>query len=224
MASGTIPAFYRFREIGGRKFCDGGWLSNTPFRELLRAHRDYWIKVAGEDTDEIPELDVYIVNVHPSKRDNVLTDYDEVKNRVNDILFSDRSSRYDEMVTYLATDYNELVDISNDFTVLIDKLKNLTKSHLTHTSENHTFQRDVELLLKTTEAKRWKGESEKYKDLVKGKFKLNHVVRIERSNEVDPSTGREADYSSKPTDFTFDTIKKLIEQGQEDASKILEGC
>ena len=48
MASGTIPVFYKFKEIGGRKFCDGGWLSNTPFRELLRAHRDYWVKVAGD--------------------------------------------------------------------------------------------------------------------------------------------------------------------------------
>lgn len=38
MASGTVPVFYKFRDIpkdGGRKFCDGGILSNTPFRELL---------------------------------------------------------------------------------------------------------------------------------------------------------------------------------------------
>jgi predicted acylesterase/phospholipase RssA len=48
MASGTLPVFYKFREIpmkGGRKFCDGGSLSNTPFRELLQAHRDYWKRV-----------------------------------------------------------------------------------------------------------------------------------------------------------------------------------
>lgn len=32
----------------------------------------------------------------------------------------------------------------------------------------------------------------------------------------------EADYTSKSTDFTLDTVKKLIEQGQEDALKILE--
>jgi hypothetical protein len=47
-------------------------------------------------------------------------------------------------------------------------------------------------------------------------------VRIERSNDIDTSTGKEADYSSKSTDFTLDTVKKLIEQGQEDALKILE--
>ena len=226
MASGTIPAFYKFKKIGRHKFCDGGWLSNTPFKELLQAHRDYWVKVAGGDTDKIPDLDVYIVNVNPSKVENVPADYNEVYSRQKDILYLDRNSHYDEMVTHLAADYNELVDMSNDFTEFIDKLKNLTKNHFTHTSENHRFQRDFEHLLKTTEAKRkrWKGESEKYKDLVKGKFKLNQVTRIERSNDIDPSTGREADYSSKPMDFTHDTIKKLIEQGEEDALKILKGC
>jgi NTE family protein len=226
MASGTISAFYKFRKIGRHKFCDGGWLSNTPFRELLQAHRDYWVKVAGNDRDKIPDLEVYIVNVNPSKVDKVPTDYNEVYSRQNDILYLDRNSHYDEMVTYLAADYNELVDISNDFTELLDKLKNLTKSHFKHTSENHKFQRDLEHLLKTTEAKRkrnrWRGEPQKYNDLVKGKFKLNQVVRIERSNDIDPSTGREADYSSKPTDFTYDTIRKLMKQGQEDAIEVLK--
>ena len=69
-----------------------------------------------------------------------------------------------------------------------------------------------------------KHRRKKYEDLIKGRFKLHHVVRIERSNDVDPSTGREVDYSSKPNDFTHDTIKKLIEQGEKDALKILEGC
>jgi NTE family protein len=148
MASGTIPIFYKFREMGGRKFCDGGWLSNTPFRELLKAHLDYWVKVADEDTGEIPDLDVYIVNVHPSKADRAPTEYDEVKNRINDISFLDRNSHYDEMVTYLAADYNQLVDISRDFTELIDKLKDLAKTHFTNTGENDAFQKDFQHLLR----------------------------------------------------------------------------
>jgi NTE family protein len=223
MASGTIPAFYKFREIGGRKFCDGGWLNNTPFRELLQAHRDYWA-TAVEGTDEIPDLDVYIVNVHPSKADNVPTDYDEVKNRANDISVLDRNSHYDEMVTYLAADYNELVDISKDFAELINKLKDLAKTQFTSHSENVTFQRDFRHLLKTTEAKAktWGGESEKYKDLIKGKFKLANVIRIERTDYINSNTGKQPDFSSKPTDFTYQTIKKLIEQGEEDALEVLK--
>ena len=49
-------------------------------------------------------------------------------------------------------------------------------------------------------------------------------MRIERANDIDPSTGKEADFSSKSIDFTHETIKKLIEQGEKDALKILEGC
>jgi NTE family protein len=107
MASGTLPVFYKFRQIptkGERKFCDGGILSNTPFRELLQAHRDYWKRVVGEDKDEIPDMEVYIINVHPSKQDEVPTDLDGVKDRINDITLSDRNSHYDEMVA----DFNRL--------------------------------------------------------------------------------------------------------------------
>src|SRR6476469_4132980 len=40
IASGTLPVFYKFQKIGERQYCDGGLLSNTPFRELLQAHQD----------------------------------------------------------------------------------------------------------------------------------------------------------------------------------------
>src|SRR5215216_4541099 len=143
MASGTIPLFYEFREIGGRKFSDGGILSNTPFRELLQAHRDYWKRVVGEDKDEIPDLEVYIINVHPSKQDEVPTDLDGVRDRINDITFSDRNSYYDEMVADLVTDYTDL----------IDKLKELAKSHFDNKDESDLFQNEFEHLLKTTETK-----------------------------------------------------------------------
>src|SRR5918999_2187030 len=175
MASGTIPIFYKFREIpkeGGRKGCDGGILSNTPFRELLQAHRDYWNGVVGEDKDEkIPDLDVYIINVHPAKQDNVPTDLDGVKDRINDITFSDRNSHYDEMVADLITDYTEL----------IHRLKDLAKSHFENKDESDLFQNEFENLLKTTEAESRGGTGEgiKYKDLLKGRFKLNKVIRIE---------------------------------------------
>jgi hypothetical protein len=75
MSSGTLPEFYDFREIGGRKFCDEGLLSNTPFRELLQAHRPYWMriiyqqKLLDKDKEETPDLEVHILNVHPSVLD-----------------------------------------------------------------------------------------------------------------------------------------------------------
>jgi NTE family protein len=177
MASGTVSIFYKFREIGGRKFCDGGILSNTPFRELLQAHRDYWKGIVGEDKNEIPDLDVYIINVHPSKHDTVPTGYDAVNDRINDITYLDRNSHYDEMVADLVTDYTEL----------IDRLKELAKSHFDNKDESDIFQNEIENLLKTTEAKSrgGTGEHRKYKDLLKARIKLTKVIRIEHESYTD---------------------------------------
>ncbi|MGA9168992.1 MAG: patatin-like phospholipase family protein, partial [Nitrososphaeraceae archaeon] len=109
MASGTLPEFYDFREIGGQKFCDGGLLSNTPFRELLQAHQDYWLQVIDKNK-KIPDLEVYVLNVHPSKGETIPDDdHDGVKDRINDIIFFDRNSHYDENVTDMATDYTVLI-------------------------------------------------------------------------------------------------------------------
>jgi NTE family protein len=52
MASGTIPEFYDSQQIDGRNFWDSGILNNTPFRELVQSHQDYWKNV--EDEDKIP--------------------------------------------------------------------------------------------------------------------------------------------------------------------------
>jgi NTE family protein len=212
MASGTIPVFYKFREIptkGGRKFCDGGILSNTPFRELLQAHRDYWKRVVGKDKDEIPDLDVYIVNVHPSKQDKVPTDLDGVKDRLNDITFMDRNSHYDETVADLVTDYTDL----------IDRLKVLAKSYFENKyKKDIVFQNEFERLLKTIEGKTSgdAGEHRKYKeDLLKGRFRLTKVIRIENDSYKDSISG-------KVGDFTSQSVRNLLEKGKQDARRVLE--
>lgn len=48
MASSCIPLFYEYEEIQGRKFWDGGVLSNTPLREVLHMHRHYWFDTISE--------------------------------------------------------------------------------------------------------------------------------------------------------------------------------
>ncbi len=42
------------------------------------------------------DLEVYIINLHPSKItiDSIPHDYDGIKDRVNDIVYSDRNSHY----------------------------------------------------------------------------------------------------------------------------------
>lgn len=67
-----MPQSYDPKEIDGRKFWDGGLLSNTPLREILQSQKKYSVNV--ENKDETPDLDIYIVNVHPSNisSDNLL--------------------------------------------------------------------------------------------------------------------------------------------------------
>jgi NTE family protein len=112
-----INRYYKCRQAKGNKnnnsiryFWDGGVLSNTPLRELLEAHQEYWSYV--ENKDKIPDLDIYIVNVHPSKieTDMIPKDYDGVKDRHNDIKYGDRTSRYDENIAHLISDYTNFCD------------------------------------------------------------------------------------------------------------------
>ena len=110
---------------------DGGILSNIPFRELLQAHQDYWKNARNNTDDKIPDLEVFIVNLHPSKQTNIPTDYDGVKDRHNDITYSDRNSHYDERVANLITDYKDL----------INHLKCIARKHLHNKDELHEFER-----------------------------------------------------------------------------------
>ena len=59
-----------------------------------------------------------------------------------------------------------------------------------------------------------KNEKLKYKDLMKRRFKIN-VNRIERKDDEDS-------VSSQSTDFSETTIKKLIEQGRQDAIEMMK--
>ena len=73
MASASLPEFYEYEEIGGRKFWDGGILSNTPIRELIQAHKDFWEykmdskelenSILEEASFNVPDLEIYIVNL-----------------------------------------------------------------------------------------------------------------------------------------------------------------
>jgi NTE family protein len=210
MASGTLPVFYDFRKLGGLQFCDGGLLSNTPFRELLQAHRDYWLQVMGTNKHKIPDLEVYIINDHPSKGSYIdEDDLDGAKDRINDITYSDRYSHYDENVVNQVTDYIEI----------INGMKNLARRNLSK-DKFDVFQKDFEHFLETTEAKSKSdiqtGSKRTYKDVLNCTFNLKNVVRIENTSDYDDSIyGKGADFSSQ-------TIKGLIKKGRDDASKVLK--
>ena len=111
---------------------------------------------------------------------HVPSDYDGVKDKHNDIKYCDRNSHYDEKIADLITDYMDL----------IENMKCLAMKHFRQIGskeEQDTFQIDVENFL-GTKAKRSKaptGHHRKYRDLLKGRFELTKVLRIERENDKD---------------------------------------
>jgi NTE family protein len=210
MASGTLPVFYDFRKLGGLQFCDGGLLSNTPFRELLQAHQDYWLQVKGTNKHKIPDLEVYIINDHTSKGTYIQDDdLDGTKDRINEITYSDRNSHYDENVANQASDYVEI----------INGMRNIARRHFGK-DKFDVFRQDFENFLERTEAKSKSdiqgGGKRTYKDVLNCTLNLKNVVRIENTSPYDDSI------SGKGADFSSQTIRALIKRGREDASKVLK--
>ena len=55
------------RKSNLRSFWDGGLLANTPLRQTILAHRDYWHRVRKLE-ENIPGLRYGIINLHPRSR------------------------------------------------------------------------------------------------------------------------------------------------------------
>jgi NTE family protein len=236
LASSAVPVFYNYKEIIGesvsedtgdnnnsnktdtRYFWDGILLSNTPLRELISEHQDFWENKIGtnlvddmwktddsqENIRKVPDLDVYIVDIWPTRNYAKPINRDESVDRMNDIMSNDKTD-YDETVATLVSDYidfvkrmrnlaaeaiNKVPD-SNDKNMLQDQLKNIPQTKARSTKRT--------------------GERRSYEGLIKGRFKLNKVVRIERKE--DDNT-----ISSKWQDFSSGTITQLIDSGYREGS------
>ena len=72
-----------------RTFWDGAFLANTPLRQVMRAHRKYWMD-RGEENN-IPELEIFIVNLYPSVEKGVPASPDAIQDRQIDLTFHDRT-------------------------------------------------------------------------------------------------------------------------------------
>ena len=72
-----------------RTFWDGAFLANTPLRQVMRSHRKYWID-RGEENN-IPNLEIFIVNLYPSVEHGIPTSPDSIQDRQIDLTFHDRT-------------------------------------------------------------------------------------------------------------------------------------
>jgi NTE family protein len=213
IASGSVPINYDYAKIladkltiteqGSEKieeveryFWDGGIASNTPLRELIQSHKDYWLDVIGkgEDAAIVPDLDVYIVDVWTTKEKSIPIDRDCVIDRNYDLLLCDKTP-YDEKVANIVSDYVTLVK---------DLIELAQRNRIEKT------QIDGILSKTTPRSKHHTEEKRQNKDLVRGRFDIN-IKRIERISNIDN------DISNKLFDYSADTINQLIKDGYNDA-------
>jgi hypothetical protein len=205
LASGTFPNFFDYPKFKVRDsdfkykekehiFWDGGFRSNTPLREVIHAHRDFWHTKDSEKEDDVPDLEVY-ADLWPSelKEEPISFDLDFVENRKLNIIFADKT-HYDEQVAEVVSDYIDLVK----------KLKNLAERK--GASEN-----EIRYILKEhAESKNRGGNIRMYRSLLEGRFRLTKVVRIDHTDD-----GNEV--ANKIYDYSHASIEKLMKDGYCDA-------
>ena len=223
MASGSVAINYDYARIPTtvietnsnnsqtleRYFWDGGVLSNTPLRELLQAHRDYWLDVVGKGKHDakIPNLDIYIVDVWPTEEKVIPTDHDGIIDRYFDLLLNDKTD-YDEKVADIVSDYIDFVQQTKDIaTEAINALPDSDKKN--------TLRNNLQKIFKTPAKSSHRNNDQRvYEDLLKGRF-ITNIIRIDRSEDVN-------DISNKLFDYSQDTIKKLWQGGYEDTKRKLQ--
>jgi NTE family protein len=188
-----------------RPYMDGFYLSNTPLREVLQHHRDYWYKVKDMPY-EVPSLDIYIGDLYPQKGKGTPYDPDAINTRVQDVLFHDKT-KYDEKVTTMVSDY---VNIINE---LMDMVKSKDNSMKNEDIYDQLQKKLGDKLVSNSRD----GKSREIKDLLKGRFTINQVTRIVYGEK--PYSNSNDDIFGKAFDYSTTTIKNLIAQGYRDADR-----
>ena len=206
MASASLPEFYEYEEIDGRKLWDGGILSNTPIRELIQAHKAYWeYKIGSKELENslleeasfnVPDLELYIVNLWHSNDTVAPSDPDGMTERHRDIKSHDQ---YYVKESILLT----------HFTHLIENLIQLGVSRNNKYNNNYELKKAINKILQDYTASIDSTElPKKYLDIIKAQFEITKIESIERRDDNDT-------ISAKDGDFTSETINKLIKDGYE---------
>jgi len=244
IASAAVPKNFAYEEINGRKYWDGGIVSNTPLRELISEHTDFWKEKLGlesekekltyttwndwkESEQKIPKVEVCIINLHPSQEAGAhipsLFDYDTTKDRENDIRFHDKTE-YDLKMAKVVADYKDFVERMTDVAIeSIDKINESVgnindKKYKDDLKEyyNNKIRDFNDILEQTSKSTKRKGGNRYYWHLLKHRFDVDEKIKIQREDDEDI-------ISDKILDFSYDTIDKLIKKGIDDAlDKVFE--
>ncbi len=181
-----------------RYFWDGAYLSNTPLREVIQAHQNYWREAEG-----VPELEVYIVNLYPSIEKQVPQDADSIQDREIDIKFHDRT-KYDAKAAATVTDYLDLGRLLKN--VASEAIQNIADDDRRALMESKLRS----VLYSETKTRKRNGEKRIYRDILEGRFSISKTVYIERADDSHTIFGKAFDFSSK-------TVDQLLKSGYDEA-------
>ncbi len=248
LASAAIPNNFSYMEINGKKYWDGGILSNTPIRELIHKYDDFWIKRLGLGSDDgssknlgsnnklindsdviklkeiinqkqIPDLELSIVNLHPSEEKDEqipsLYDYDMTKDRENDIRFHDKTEN-DIRMAQVISDYHELS--SSLMNLIVDSIEKM-KSIENKNKEIDEFINNLRVILNQEQRTlSEKGKPRYYYELLSKKFDVKEVIKVQRKDDKHT-------ISDKIYDFSSITVSNLLREGEKDTlNKIIENA
>jgi len=239
LASAAIPKNFPYVEINGKKYWDGGILSNTPIKELIHKYDEFWIKKLELDSDncsptlysdnkptddddvvklneiinqkKIPNLELSIVNLHPveEKEEQIpsLYDYDMTIDRENDIRFHDKTE-YDLRMAQVISDYHELA--SSLMHLVIDSMKRMKKNGDKNDDDIKELKKSLTVLLNQEQrTSSEKGKPRYYTDLLKNKFDVEEIIKVQRKDDKHTISDKIFDFSSK-------TISRLLREGERD--------
>jgi NTE family protein len=177
-----------------RRFWDGGMLTNTPLSQLILYHRRYWYKGRGIK-DKVPTLAIAVINVHSTRQAEIPTDHDGVVSRHDDITYSDRSHREQEVL------------------LLVSEYINLVKDLIKIAKDNGVKEKLItDLLNKRIKYRGIAFRSRLNKEIVEGAFDIEDVYRVERTSD-------ENTISAKIYDFSIGTVQELLKSGYEDGMR-----
>ena len=153
--------------------------------------------------DNVPSLEVYIGILYPTKEQGVPEDPDSINNRVQNVLFHDKS-KHDEKVTSMVSDY---INIINSLMDMIRSDRNY--------SSNDSIYRELEkpLANKLVSMSR-SGNPREIRKLIEGRVTINKLQRIGYGEGQ--SLESSDDINGKAFDFSRKTINDLINQGSLD--------
>ncbi|HEY3526752.1 MAG TPA: patatin-like phospholipase family protein [Nitrososphaeraceae archaeon] len=207
----------KLKKITTRCCWDGGLLSNSPLREVISAHKLFWElqrEAKHEDIEtsswnefskgnrfDIPNLQVYIVDLWPPKEEEIPIDHDKVLDRKNDITYQNKTG-YDQKVAVFVSDYIDLVEKIGD--IAVEAINSINDKN----RKDALSSRFNSLLAEPAKSKQRDGDARKYQDLIKGRFDLDTAFHLERKDDTDT-------ISNKWFDLSKTTIRKLIEDGRD---------